>query len=440
MLSVMVESVLVLLLLVLAILLVANPIQAKPVENQRISNNASTVITPNVQTLPRTFILDSSLLANANQAVRNNNNNTVLQASLKQLIIQADLFLTKKAASVIEKTRIPASGNKHDYLSLSPYYWPDPTKPNGLPYIIHDGIVNPQVYSVPDKHNLEDMIHRVRILSLAYYFTDNHQYASKAVELLRVWFLDNGTRMNPDLLYAEMTPGKNNGSSTGIMDAHNIPDLIDAIGLIQRSPLWTKQDQQGIQLWFSKYLDWLLNSDFGKKEAQATNNHGTWYDVQASSIASFLNKTDTAKNILESTIQKLIPQEIRPDGRQPFELRRTNSWDYSTFNLQGLFELAAIGQHTGMDLWNYKAPNGTAKPLLQTALDYLLPYALKKQPWPYPQIASPSINTKALSNLLCQAIIHYPKNNQSYIQAYKSMDISINTDNLLYMCNSNRLS
>jgi hypothetical protein len=92
----MVESVLVLLLLVLAILLVTNPIHAKIAEDQRISSNLSIVITPNVQTLPRTFILDSSLLANANQAVRNNINNTVLQASLKQLFIQADLFLTKK--------------------------------------------------------------------------------------------------------------------------------------------------------------------------------------------------------------------------------------------------------------------------------------------------------------------------------------------------------
>ena len=75
----MVEFVLVSLLLVLAIFLITNPIQAKPVEDQRISTNASTIITPNVQTLPRTFILDSSLLVNANQAVRNNNNNTVLQ-------------------------------------------------------------------------------------------------------------------------------------------------------------------------------------------------------------------------------------------------------------------------------------------------------------------------------------------------------------------------
>jgi hypothetical protein len=130
-----------------------------------------------------------------------------------------------------------------------------------LPYIIHDGIVNPQVYSVPDKQNLEDMLQMVRILSIAYYFTDNLQYASKAIELLRVWFLDNGTRMNLDLQYTEMAPGKNNGSSTGVMDAHNISDIIDAIGLIQHSPLWTKQDQLGLKLWSTKYLDWLLNPD-----------------------------------------------------------------------------------------------------------------------------------------------------------------------------------
>ena len=55
--------------------------------------------------------------------------------------------------------------------------------------------------------------------------------------------------MNPDLQYTKMAPGKNNGSSTGVLDAHNIPDIIDANGLIQHSPLWTKQDQLGVKLW-----------------------------------------------------------------------------------------------------------------------------------------------------------------------------------------------
>jgi hypothetical protein len=107
-------------------------------------------------------------------------------------------------------------------------------------------------------------------------------------------------------------------------------------------------------------IDWLLHSDFGKKEAQSIGNHGTWYDVQSSSISLFLNKTDIAKNILQSSMHKLILEEIQPDGRQPFELKRTNSWDYSIFNLQGLFELSTIGQHVGLDLWNYNTNKGNS--------------------------------------------------------------------------------
>jgi Alginate lyase len=111
------------------------------------------------------------------------------------------------------------------------------------------------------------------------------------------------------------------------MDLHDIPDIIDSIGLIQYSYSWSKQDQSRMNLWFSRYLDWLLNSDFGKKEAQSIGNHGTWYHVQTLSIALFLNKTDVAENMLESSIHNLIPQEIHSDGGQPFELKRTNTWD-----------------------------------------------------------------------------------------------------------------
>jgi hypothetical protein len=394
---------------------------------------------------PRTFSLDPSLLVSTKQQIvknnnNGNNNNPILQDSLRRLFLEANSYLTKNPVFVTEKTQLPASGDKHDFLSLAPYHWPDPTKPNGLPYIIRDGIINPEVYSIPDRQNLDHTIYWVKTLSAAYYFSNNSQYASKAAELLRSWFLNNDTRMNPNLQYAETVPGKNNGSSTGVIAGHNLPDVIDAIGLIQHSPFWTKQDQRGMELWFSKHLNWLLNSDAGKKESQAINNHGTWYDVQASSIALFLNKTDVAKNILQSSLHKLIAHQIQPDGRQPFELRRTNSWDYSLFNLQGLFRLASIGHHVGIDIWNYKTSpaqgevRGTAR--LQAALDYLIPYAITKSqtiPWPYRQIAP--IDTKGLVDLLCQASIHYPTNNQSYIQAYKSLntnsEIDTNIENLL---------
>jgi hypothetical protein len=384
----------------------------------------------NDDVVPRTFFLDPSTLAIAKKAVKDNIN-PVVKTSLNELLLQAKSYLKNEPRSVMEKKQLPSSGDKHDFLSLAPYMWPDPNKPNGLPYIGRDGRINPEVNSIPDLHNMKNMIWKVKVLSLAYYFTDNSSYASKAAELMRFWFLNKETYMNPNLKHAEVERGKNNGTSRGIMEGVNIPDIIDSVGLIRHSHAWTKQDQQGIELWFSDYLDWLLNSNQGRDEAQKNNNHGTYFDVQVSSIALFLNKTNIARDILQENRDELISEKIQPDGRQPFELTRTNSLDYSIFNLLGLFKLASIGQHVGIDLWNYKTPQGGG---LQKAMDYLLPYVLKKKSWPYMQIQP--IDKARLAQLLCLAAVHYDTN-ESYVQAYKSISeeyIRKDIDKLAQMC------
>ena len=186
---------------------------------------------------------------------------------------------------------------------------------------------------------------RVKILSAAYYFTDNTKYSAKATEIIRVWFLNNDTFINPNLQHSEVITGKNNGTRSGIIAANYFPTVLDAISLIQNSPDWTGEDKKGIEKWFNRYLDWLLNSKFGKKESKELNNHGTWYDVQASSISLFLNKTEITRNILENNFEKLIAEKIQPNGSQPSEMYRHTSLDYHIFNLLGLFNLARVGEN-----------------------------------------------------------------------------------------------
>ena len=396
---------------------------AGPTMVQKV-NDSSTVPTPikisSGQILSRALLLDPSLLLAPKEAAKNGNNNDpnlqTLQTSIEKMLLQANSFLSLRPTSVFEKGEIPASGDKHDFLSLAPYRWPDPDKPNGLPYVNYDGKLNPEVYSVPDKKNMDDMVYRVKILSLTYFFTDNPQYASKAEELLRVWFLNKSTGMNPNLQYAEVVRGENNNNGTmrGILHGKYLPDVIDAIRLIQHSPSWSKQDQQGMELWFSKYFNWLIFSEHGKEERDQSNNHGTWYRVQASAIALFLNKTDNAKALLRDVWNELISRQIEPDGALRYEINRKNSLDYSTFNVLGLFRLASIGERLGIDLWNHKTPEGVG---LQKTLDYLLPSLLNKETWPHSQIKL--IDRKNMVDLLCRAAIHY-QNNQSYIQACKS--------------------
>ena len=373
--------------------------------------------------LPRTILADPYSLSKMKELVRKND--PIMKDYLGTVINKSNSFLIEKPTSVMEKTQLPPSRNKHDFYSLAAYEWPNPDTPNGLPYVSRDGKVNPEIYTILDRTYLNDMIYRVKTLAIAYYFTDNATYSSKAQELLRVWFLDKDTYMNPNLDYAEIEKGKGRLNPSGIMEGYNLPQLTDAIALLQLSPKWSEEVQLGMQEWFDKYLDWLLNSHSGTIEGKRMNNHGTYYHMQVASIALYLNKTDFTKELLTSMMQnissapyedfsKLIGVRINPDGSQPFELKRSASLHYSVYNLLGLFLLANLGDKIGIDLWNHEAQGAG----LKKALDFILPYELEKKPWPK---GTQPIYEKELAKLSCQAILHYD-GNPLYAEAYTSVD------------------
>ena len=65
-------------------------------------------------------------------------------AARRAVLARADAALAGPAYSVTSKTRTPPSGDKHDYISMGPYWWPDPSRPGGEPYVRRDGEVNPE--------------------------------------------------------------------------------------------------------------------------------------------------------------------------------------------------------------------------------------------------------------------------------------------------------
>jgi hypothetical protein len=376
---------------------------------------------------PRTIILDPLSLVRIKESITQNEN-PALKHALQALTSQANSLLTIKPTSVIDKNQTSPSGDKHDFLSLAPYRWPDPTKKDGLPYIGRDGVINPEIYTVPDHVNMDDMIYNAYTLAVTYYLTDDPKYSSKAAELLRVWFLNNETKMNPHLKYAELVRGKDKTYPAAIMAGRNLTDVVDAVGLIQGSPSWSAEDQSGMKSWFNKYLNWLLNSRVGKEESQKLNNHGTYYNMQVATIALFTYRPEIAHDIVQALVQNtsistfIIPEKslvpkIQPDGHQPFELQRSDSLEYSIFNLLGLFRLADIGKRVGIDVWTYGSPD---KPLLQKALDFLLPYINKTQNWPYSQ-TSPISGHMHAADLLCHATVGYPDNASSYAHVYRHL-------------------
>jgi hypothetical protein len=103
--------------------------------------------------------------------------------------------------------------------------------------------------------------------------------------------------------------------------------------------------------WFGEYLAWLRHSRPGQAEAARLNNHGTWHDVQVAALATALGRTALAKETL-TTSRARLSRQFLPDGRQPEELRRTKSFDYSAYNLEGWAHLEQLAAGHGITLWN----------------------------------------------------------------------------------------
>lgn len=330
---------------------------------------------------PHTFLLKPATLLHAKQLIAQRD--PAAQEALAGLVKDADKALTKGPYSVVYKSKLPPSGDKHDYMSVGPYWWPDPSKPDGLPYIRKDGEINPERYAVKDLDFHNALCKDVYVLGLAWYYTRQPKYAAHAATLLHTWFIDTATRMNPHLNYGQAIPGITEGRGIGLIDMHNVTSLLDGIQLLKDAPQLPAADYKAIQDWYKQFLQWMRTSPIGRDEADEENNHGTWYDVQAVAIALFTGQSDLAANILKERTQNRIDNQLREDGSQPHELARTLSWNYSQFNLSAFFELALLAENVNIDLWHYESPGRKS---LKKAFAWLLPYAEKAKPWEHKQI------------------------------------------------------
>jgi hypothetical protein len=282
----------------------------------------------------------------------------------------------------MEKTNTPPGGDKHDYMSLAPYFWPDPAKADGLPYIRKDGQTNPEVKDYKDKDYMPKLCGHVETLALAYFFSGDNKYADHAAKLIRVWFLDEATRMNPNLKYAQAIKGVNDGRGAGLIDSRHFVKLIDAIGLLQSSKSWKAADQKGMQQWFASFLNWMQTSKTGIDELNAKNNHGAWYDAQRLSMALFIDSTELAKRIVNNAAGRLDYQ-ADDKGFFPAEMQRTISLHYTAFVMEPFFIIANMAKQTGFDLWNYTTPSGKS---LKRSFTVLKPYFSNEKKWDGEQI------------------------------------------------------
>lgn len=301
-----------------------------------------------------------------------------IKPAVGKLMADADKLLKRRPASVMDKKLVPASGDRHDYYSFGIYWWPDPAKPDGLPYIQRDGQRNPAAREGNDGDAFGDTNEAVGTLGLAYFMTRKEAYAAKAAELVRVWYLDPATRMNPNLNHAQAIPGRSDGRGIGLIEAETLSDLMEGVAMIRGSEAWTEDDDAALTKWLGDFYQWLRTSKNGLDQEKAKNNHGVYYDVLASHLALYLGNKDEARDRLRKALVRRLDAQIEPDGKQPHELKRTISFSYTIFTLQAYFRLAALGENVGVDFWKHRGPKGQG---LKAALDLLVPYMDPAKEW-----------------------------------------------------------
>ena len=304
----------------------------------------------------------------------------------QSLLTEADDMLSAEPLSVMMKASAPISGDMHDYMSLARYFWPDPSKPDGLPYVNRDGVSNPEL-ELYDRNRLGATTHRVTTLALAWYFSGDERYAQKATELLRTWFLDKKTRMNPHLEYAQVSRGHHGdkGRCYGIIDSYGLIEMLDGVALLENSRSFTRKDSRELKAWFGRFLQWLLTSEQGKEEDQVGNNHSVAYDAQVIAYSLYTGRTDVARRVIEAFPERRVFTQIAPDGSQPHELGRTLALHYSQYNLAHFIDIYRMAQHFGHPIDQATSADGRN---FYKAMDFLASYVGRPQSeWPYQQIS-----------------------------------------------------
>ena len=323
----------------------------------------------------RTFLAASAALGFARGKVKFK----VAEFDGPRVLRNAQRYLLGKPLTVTAAQSKRSAGGLHDFFSEGDYWWPNPNNPEGA-YIQRDGMTNPDNF-VDHRKFLMRLSVQAPALVAAWSLTKDTRYAEPAAAHVRAWFVDEATRMNPNLQFAQAIHGRSTGRGTGVIDTIHLVEVARAMPLLAESGALSPKDYEAVQAWFSAYLSWLTTSTNGLEERDAKNNHGTCWVMQAAAFAKLTGNQAILRDCAERYRRVIVPGQIEPNGSLPLEMKRTKPYGYCLFNLEALAALCQIVSETGENLWDFETPDGRG---MSNALEHMAPYIRNKESWPAP--------------------------------------------------------
>ncbi|MBN2354880.1 alginate lyase family protein, partial [candidate division KSB1 bacterium] len=249
------------------------------------------------------------------------------------------------------------------------------------------GLCSPQAsgfcilyYDTHHRELLRRMSIQVAALWAAYRVTADNTYAHYAFRHLHAWFIDDATRMNPNLSYAQAIKGVTKGRGVGIIDTIHLVEMARAVSILKRSPVISDDDYDTIRKWFADYLLWMTTSENGIDERER-KNHGTCWVMQVAEFAGLVGNLEMLAWCRERFKTVLLPNQMALDGSFPLELERTKPYGYSLFNLDALATVCQILSTKEDVLWTFQFDDGRG---MRKAMAFHFPFIEDKSRWPYP--------------------------------------------------------
>jgi hypothetical protein len=294
-----------------------------------------------------------------------------------RVVKAADQYLKEAPITITASTSPRSAGGLHDFFSEGDYWWPDPNNPDG-PYIQRDGMSNPDNLSDHRRYLMRLSI-QVPALVAAWKLTKDQRYATHGAEHLRAWFIDERTRMNPSLQYAQAIKGRVTGRGIGIIDTIHLVEVAQAIKVMEKSRALSVNERNGIKQWFAEYLRWMTTHKYGIDEREAKNNHGTCWVMQVAAFAGLTGNQKLLAYCRSRFKTVLVPNQIAADGSFPEELRRTKPYGYSLFNLEAMATICHLLSTREDNLWKFATSDGRS---VSKAMEFMVPFIRDKKSWP----------------------------------------------------------
>ncbi|KAA3614656.1 MAG: alginate lyase [Calditrichaeota bacterium] len=331
-----------------------------------------------------------------------------------RIISSANMYLNEKAITVTAEHSDRSVGGNHDYYSEGDYWWPNPQDPNG-PYIRKDGMTNPENFTAHRKA-MRRLSLIVPSLVAAYKITDDRKYADSALTHLLAWFVNEKTRMNPNLLYAQAIKGKVTGRGIGIIDTIHLVEVVQAILFLEKISFFKPDQLLAIKQWFKEYLEWITTHPYGHKERDNGNNHSTCWAMQVAAFAKLTGNNQQMDYVRTMFKDVLVPDQMALDGSFPKEIKRTKPYGYMLFNLDAMAMVCMLASDKN-DLWNFKLADGRG---IQKAMQFMFPYIADKSSWPFQKDVMYFDKWPVRHPSLLFAGIVY--NNQAYLDLWKTLN------------------